>query len=282
MWTQVVGKTRLALSAPLNHWWNVALYVSPRGLTTSIIPNGPEGFDIEFDFIDHLLIIRTSLGATTKLALRPQSVAQFYDEFLAALATLGIHVELYATPVEVSAPIPFPKDHEHASYDPEYANRFWRILLHIDPIFKEFRGRFQGKSSPVHFFWGSFDFAVTRFSGRRAPERPGADPITREAYSHEVISAGFWPGNGGFNTPAFYTYAAPEPPGLASEVISPNSASYNPDLKEFILKYDDVRTSQSPDKLLMDFLETTFAAAARLAQWDRESLERPQATVRRA
>jgi len=192
--TQIVGKTRLALSPPLNHWWNVALYVSPRGLTTSLIPYGAEGFDVEFDFIEHHLLIRTSWGETRSLALRKESVAQFYDEY-SALAQIARHKSGYlATPVEVSAPIPFQKDQQHASYDPEYAHRFWRVLLQADPVFKRFRGAFLGKASPVHFFWGSFDLAVSRFSDAAQPERPGADLITREAYSHELISAGFWPG----------------------------------------------------------------------------------------
>jgi hypothetical protein len=280
MWTQIVGKTRLALSPPLNHWWNVALYVSPRGLTTSLIPYGPEGFDLEFDFIEHRLLLRTSWGDTRVLALRKESVAEFYDEYFALLKSLGITVNINPKPVEVSAPIPFQKDQQHHSYDPDYAHRFWRILLQTDPVFKRFRGAFLGKASPVHFFWGSFDLAVTRFSGRRAPERPGADLITREAYSHELISAGFWPGNGGFNAPAFYCYASPEPPGFADESVRPAAAYYDRNLKEFILKYDDVRNSATPEKDLMEFLESTYDAGARLAHWDRESLERPLETLK--
>jgi hypothetical protein len=280
MWTQIVGKTRLALSPPLNHWWNVALYVSPRGLTTSLIPYGAEGFDVEFDFIEHRLLIRTSWGETRSLALQKESVAQFYDEYSAMLKSLGIKVDIWATPVEVSAPIPFQKDQQHASYDPDYVHRFWRILLQADEVFKRFRGGFLGKASPVHFFWGSFDLAVSRFAGRRAPERPGADLITREAYSHELISAGFWPGNGGFNTAAFYSYAAPEPPRFADASVLPAAAYYDKNLKEFILKYDDVRTAAEPEKVLMEFLESTYDAGARLAHWDRDALERPIETLK--
>jgi hypothetical protein len=275
MWMQIVGKTRLALSPTLNHWWHVPLYVGPRGLTTSAIPYHDETFDIEFDFIEHALLIRTSLGAVQKLPLEPQSVAAFYRKYLEVLRSLGISVELYGKPAEVADPIPFAEDEQHASYDGEYANRFWRILLESAGVFQEFRSSFIGKSSPVHFFWGSFDLAVTRFSGRPAPERPGADRITREAYSHEVISAGFWPGNGGFGQPAFYCYAAPEPPGLAQQPIRPAAATYNADLKEFILKYDDVRAADSPEAVLLDFCRSTYESAADLAKWDRGSLERP-------
>ena len=274
MWTQIVGKTRMALSPFENHWWHVTLYVSARGLTTGAIPLGGQAFDIEFDFLNHRLLIRTSASDERSLALRPQSVASFYSEFLKTLESLGIHVKFSGTPAEVSDPIPFSKDEQHAAYDPEYANRFWRILLNCAAIFRRFRSGFYGKCSPVHFFWGSFDMAVTRFSGRRAPDRPGADALTREAYSHEVISAGFWPGNGGFNAPAFYAYAAPEPAGLDRALIRPSAAFYSQDMKEFLLRYDDVRAVESPEENVLAFLESTYEAAATLGKWDRSALER--------
>jgi Family of unknown function (DUF5996) len=274
MWTQIAGKVRLALSSYVNHWWEVAFYVSPRGLTTSPIPYVRGIFEIEFDFLRHFLDIRTSTGEIKTLELRPRSVADFYEEFIAALQTLGIAAKIWTMPQEVPNPIPFDKDVEHASYNPEQAVRFWRILLAVDTVFKEFRGRFIGKDSPVHFFWGSFDLCVTRFSGRRAPERPGADPVTREAYSHEVISAGFWPGGGDIKDAAFYAYAAPEPAGLAQSTISPASAFYHPQMHEFFLMYEDVRKSASPCDTLLEFLQSTYDAAAQLAKWDRASLEK--------
>jgi hypothetical protein len=273
MWTQLVGKTRLALTPLENHWWNVTLHVTSRGLSTWAIPYQDGLLDIEFDFIDHRLNLRTSSGESDSIALRPQSVARFYEEYLDLLRRFEIDAKIKPKPVEVSDPIPFAEDHQHASYDKDAVYRFWRILQRSDMIFKRFRARFLGKSSPVHFFWGSFDLAVTRFSGRSAPPRPGADAITREAYSHEVISAGFWPGNGGFGTPAFYCYAAPEPSGLANEPLRPSPAVYDPDLKEFILRYDDVRKANSPDAVL-EFLESSYEAAAKLAGWDRPALER--------
>jgi Family of unknown function (DUF5996) len=274
MWTQIVGKIRLVQSPLINHWWQVPLYVSARSLTTSSIPYEERSFEIEFDFIDHQLVINTSDGARKTIALGPRSVADFYAELMATLRSLGIEVEIRARPDEVPDPIPFAEDRVHASYDPEYANRFWRILVQTDRVFKEFRSRFIGKCSPVHFFWGSFDLAVTRFSGRRAPEREGADSITREAYSHEVISHGFWPGSGNINAPAFYSYAAPEPAGFQQAKIRPASAFYNPATSGFILLYDDVRQADSPDDALMEFLQSTYEAGANLAQWDRASLER--------
>ena len=274
MWTQIVGKIRLVQSPLINHWWQVPLYVSARGLTTSSIPYEARSFEIEFDFIDHQLLIKTSDGITKTIALVPRSVADFYSELMVTLRSLGIEVEITARPDEVPNPIPFAEDHVHAAYDPEYANRFWRILVQVDRVFKEFRSRFIGKCSPVHFFWGSFDLAVTRFSGRRAPARVGADSITREAYSHEVISHGFWPGSGNIQSPAFYSYTAPEPAGLPQEKIRPESAFYNPETGGFILLYDDVRQADSPDEVLMDFLESTYEAGAKLAKWDRSSLER--------
>lgn len=274
MWTQIVGKTRLALTPLENHWWNVPLYVTPCGLSTGPMPCHDDLFDIEFDFVGHRLNVRLSSGESKSIALRPQSVATFYGEYLELLRSFEIDVKINPKPVEIAAPIPFPEDHRHASYDKDFVLRFWRILQHSDTLFKRFRAKFIGKSSPVHFFWGSFDLAVTRFSGRPAPPRPGADAITREAYSHEVISAGFWPGNGGFGAPAFYCYAAPQPAGLEKEEVRPVQAFYSDELKEFILKYDDVRRASSPDDAVLDFLQSSYEAAAKLAAWDRAALER--------
>jgi hypothetical protein len=278
MWTQVVGKIRLKQTPLVNHWWNVPLYVSARGLTTTAMPYRDERvFEIEFDFIDHELRIACSDGAARILDLRPQSVADFYAEVMSALRDLGIEIKIWTMPVEVADPIRFEDDLIHASYDAEYANRFWRALVTIDEVLQEFRSRFIGKCSPVHFFWGSFDMAVTRFSGRRAPEREGADLITREAYSHEVISHGFWPGNKDMEA-AFYSYTAPEPAGLSDVVgqgkILPAEAFYSSEMKEFFLPYDAVRNSDSPETALMDFCQTTYEAGANLAGWDRASLER--------
>ena len=274
MWTQIVGKVRLALTPKVNHWWNVPFYLSSRGLTTSPIPYDDRAFEVEFDFIDHKLHIRLSNGASKQLPLRPQSVADFYQEFMAALKGCGIDVHIWKIPSEVPDPIAFDVDRTHAAYDPEYAHRFWRILLSADKVFQEFRARFIGKSSPVHFFWGSFDLAVSRFSGRRAPERQGADSITREAYSHEVISGGFWPGGGEVKDAAFYCYAAPEPAGFAQSKVSPQKAFYQPNLKEFLLMYDDVRNTPSPEQTLLEFLESTYDMGADLGKWDRLALER--------
>jgi hypothetical protein len=274
MWMQIVGKTRLALTPRENHWWNVPLYVTPRGLSTWSIPYHDNLFDVEFDFIDHQLHGRVSSGENKSIVLQPQSVAAFYQEYLELLRSLDIEVKINPKPVEIADPIPFTEDHQHASYDREAVSRFWRILQHSDRLFKRFRADFLGKSSPVHFFWGSFDLAVTRFSGRPATPRPGADAITREAYSHEVISAGFWPGNGGFGAPAFYCYAAPEPIGLKHKQVSPAQAFYSGDLNEFLLKYDDVRKANSPDEAVLEFLQTSYEAAANLAGWDRTALER--------
>jgi len=278
MWTQVVGKIRLELTPLVNHWWNVPLYVSARGLTTTAMPYRDDRvFEIEFDFIDHKLRIVCSDGANKILDLRPQSVADFHAEVMATLHELGIDVDIWTMPVEVPNPVRFTEDHAHKSYDPEYANRFWRALVMMDEVFQEFRSRFIGKCSPVHFFWGSFDMAVTRFSGLRAPEREGADLITREAYSHEVISHGFWPGNKDMEA-AFYSYTAPEPAGLADTIgqgkIVPAQTFYSAELKEFFLPYDAVRTAASPEQTLMDFCQTTYEAGADLAGWDRAALER--------
>ncbi len=274
MWTQIVGKVRLALAPPVNHWWHVPLYLHERGLTTSAMPYRSEALEIRFDFLDHRLSIETSSGARRELALRPRSVADFYDEFQKALRALGIDAPIWRMPVEIPDPVPFDEDDRHASYDADAVRRFWRILLHVVPIFEEFRGRFLGKSSPVHFFWGSFDLALTRFSGRRAPERPGADPITREAYSHEVVSAGFWPGGGGVEGPAFYCYAAPEPEGFSAAHVGPGKAFYQPELKEFLLMYEDVRAAASPREAILTFLQTGYDAGASLGGWDRAALER--------
>jgi Family of unknown function (DUF5996) len=274
MWTQVVGKIRLALTPRMNHWWEVPLYVNAVGLTTSAIPYQGDAFEIEFDFIHHQLLIRTSKGAEKRIALQPRSVAEFYHEVMANLNSLGISVKIWPMPVEVPNAIRFDQDTQHASYDPEYANRFWRILVIIEKTFVEFRSRFIGKCSPVHFFWGSFDLAVTRFSGRRAPERPDADRVTREAYSHEVISAGWWPGAGEIQAPAFYAYAAPEPAGFAEVKVRPEKAFYHPQLHEFLLMYDDVRNSTSPSSLVLEFLQTTYEAGANLGEWNRPELER--------
>lgn len=276
MWTQVIGKIRLKQTPLVNHWWNVPLYVSARGLTTSAMSYDQRIFEIEFDFIDHELVLKCSDGAEKHLALRPQSVAEFYAEVMSALRELGLTIEIWSMPVEVANPIRFEDDHEHASYDAEYANRFWRVLVKIDEVLKEFRARFIGKVSPVHFFWGSFDMAVTRFSGKVAPERPGADLITREAYSHEVISHGFWPGNNDMEA-AFYSYTAPEPPGLSEATVRPSATFYSKEQKEFFLLYEEVRkpdSSSSPEKKLWDFLQTTYEAGANLAGWDRAALER--------
>jgi hypothetical protein len=273
MWTQIVGKIRLELSPLVNHWWNVAFYVTARGLTTSPILYAGGVFEIQFDFIDHLLSIQTREGSTKTLRLAPRSVADFYEELMAALRSLGVAVKIWPMPVEIPNPIRFEQDRVHASYDPEYAHRFWCALVSANAIFQEFRGGFVGKASPVHFFWGSFDLAVSRFSGRRAPERPGADATTREAYSHEVISAGFWPGTGDVDA-AFYSYAAPEPPGFAKAPVSPGAAFYDPQFAEFFLKYDDVRRAPSPRESLLAFLHSTYDAGATLGKWDREALER--------
>jgi hypothetical protein len=275
MWSQIVGKVRLALSPRVNHWWEVPLYVSARGLTTSPIPYEKGTFEVEFDFIDHKLDIVTTGGEISSLPLVPRTVADFYAEFMEMLDSLHINARIWRMPVEVPNPIRFDQDRTHASYDPEYAHRFWRILVTVDSIFKEFRARFVGKVSPVHFFWGSFDFAVTRFSGRRAPERAGADVITREAYSHEVISVGFWPGGGEMKGAAFYAYAAPEPPGFGDHPVHPAKAFYSKQMNEFFLMYDDVRVLDSPRDAVLEFCQSTYEAGAELGKWDRASLERP-------
>jgi hypothetical protein len=278
LWTQIVGKIRLAQTPWTNHSWHVTLYVTPRGLTTSSVPYDGRAFQIDFDFIDHALSIQTSDGATRRLALEPQSVADFHDALMAALAGVGIRVRIHGRPNEVADPIPFCEDREHAAYDAEYAQRFWRVLLQVDRVLKQFRTRFLGKVSPVHFFWGSFDHAVTRFSGRKAPPHPGGipnlpDAVTREAYSHEVSSAGFWPGGGAIDYPAFYSYAYPALAGFAAAPVRPQAAFFHEPLGEFLLPYDAVRSAPAPDALLLDFLQTTYEAAANGANWDRAALE---------
>src|SRR5713101_2642755 len=274
MWAQIVGKVRLALTPLVNHWWNVPLYVTARGLTTSAIPYGKGVFKIQFDFIDHTLALQTNDGLVKTLPLVPRSVADFYHEFLALLQSAGIHVKIWRMPAEIPNPIPFDEDRVHASYDREAVRKFWQILVSVDCVFNEFRSRFIGKCSPVHFFWGSFDLAVTRFSGRLAPQRPGADSITREAYSHEVSSVGFWPGGGDIKGAAFYSYAVPAPDGFGERSVRPAAASYNKRLGEFLLMYDDVRVSASPRDALLDFCQSTYDAAADLGHWDRAALEK--------
>jgi hypothetical protein len=274
MWTQVVGKIRLTLSPMVNHWWQVALYVTPRGLTTSPIPHGDRTFEIQFDLVDHVLSVETSDGATRYMSLYPRTVADFYRELMSILRALGMEVQIFTKPQEVPDPIPFEQDTVHASYDTDCANRFLRILVENDSVFKEFRGRFIGKASPVMFYWGSFDLSMARFSGRRAPERPGADHIQREAGSHEYICAGFWPGSGSLLAPAYYSYTHPEPPGLREAPVRPDGAHFDSQMGEFILLYDDVRNAPNPRAALLDFLQSTYEAGADLGKWDRAALER--------
>ena len=274
MWTQIVGKIRLAQTPLVNHWWNVPLYVSARGLTTTAMPYGEIYFEMEFDFIDHKLDITCSHGESRTVALEPKSVAVFYQQTMDTLRQLGLDIHIWHMPVEIPNPIPFDEDHEHASYDRDYVNRFWQVLRSSERVMQEFRSRFIGKCSPVHFFWGSFDLAVTRFSGRPAPPRPEADPITREAYSHEVISHGWWPGQGPLGKAAFYSYTAPSPEGLAEAKVQPEQAYYDSAMGLFLLLYEEVRTASDPEKMLTGFLQTTYEAGANLAKWDRASLER--------
>lgn len=273
LWTQIVGKIRLVQTPLINHFWNVTLYVSARGLTTSAMPYENGVFEIEFDFVDHNLVIKTSKGETKTIKLEPKSVKRFYEETLAMLDSLGINPEIRHLPDEIPNAIPFDEDETHKSYDPVYANRFWQALIEVDKIFTEFRAEFIGKVSPVHFFWGSFDLAVTRFNGELAPEREGADAITREAYSHAVISHGFWLGGNGMEA-AFYSYAAPEPDEFKSARVKPEKAFYSPEMNEFFLMYEDVTTSDNPKEALRDFLNSTYEAGANLAKWNRAALER--------
>ena len=282
MWTQIVGKTRLALAPMENHWWQVALYVTERGLTTSPIPSGNRTFAVDFDFLEHNLSVRTSDSVVRTLPLTPRSVAEFYADYLALLRSLELEVRIWPVPVEVETSIRFPEDRTHASYDAESATRLWRLLARADRVLKRFRGRFLGKASPVHFFWGGFDLAATRFSGRRAPPHPGGIPnvgnwVMQEAYSHECSSVGFWPGGGPIPEPVFYAYAYPEPDGFRSYPVKPAAARYSEEMREFVLPYEAVRAAASPDEALLDFAQTTYAAAADLGGWDRTALERPPA-----
>ena len=281
LWTQIIGKTRLALAPMQNHWWQVALYITARGLGTSPIPHGERTFEVDFDFVDHRLLVRTSDGRTESLPLVPRTVADFHARYLDALRSLGIEPKIRPMPNEVANPLPFDTDEVHRSYDPDAAWRCWRVLVQADRVLKEFRGRFLGKCSPVHFWWGSFDLACTRFSGRTAPPHPGGLPglpdwVTREAYSHECISAGWWPGNGGgpVREASFYAYAYPEPPGCSQATIRPAEASYHPVMREWILPYAAVVRASSPDALVLDFLVSTYETAARLGDWNRAALER--------
>lgn len=279
MWTQVVGKTRLALAPMENHWWQCTLYVSARGLGTTTMPSGSNVLTVDFDFIDHHLVLRSARGDERRIALEPKSVARFHAEYLDALRSLGFEVETMARPVEVEPAIPFAEDEEHASYDRDAVQRWWRAMLQVDRVFKRFRGGFVGKQSPSHFFWGSFDLAVTRFSGRPAPRHPGGAPncpdyVMVEAYSHECSSAGFWPGGGPVEEAAFYAYAYPEPEGYASARVQPATAAYHAGAREFILPYEAVRTAADPDAALLQFLQTTYEAAATHGRWERDALER--------
>ena len=276
MWTQIVGKIRLAKAPMVNHWWQVPLYVSARGLTTSAIPHGARIFDIEFDFCDHQLRIRSSSGEQRSVALEPKSVATFYRQTMAAMRDVDLEVSIRTTPTEVVRAIPFEDDHEHASYDPAAAQRFWRQLLAAHRVLTGFRSRFIGKVSPVHFFWGSFDLALTRFSGRTAPTHPGGAPncpdwVMVEGYSHELSSCGFWPGGG--DEGAFYAYAYPEPEGFRQYPIRPDAAYYSDAAGQFLLPYEVVRTAPDPDRTLLEFLQTSYEAAAERGGWDRLALE---------
>ena len=278
LWTQIVGKIRLARTPWLNHSWHVTLYVTARGLTTSPIPDGARSFEIEFDFIDHVLWLRTSDGHFRQIVLKPMTVAQFYGDVLHTLDGLGIAVRINTMPSEIPDAIPFDQDRVHASYDRDYANRFWRVLSTTNAVFSDFRTGFLGKASPVHFFWGSFDLAVTRFSGRAAPRHPGGvpnlpDAVAQEAYSHEVSSAGFWPGGGAIDYPAYYSYAYPAPEGFAAARVRPQQAFFSNELGEFVLPYDAVREADDPRAALLDFLQSTYEAAADLGNWDRSTLE---------
>jgi Family of unknown function (DUF5996) len=282
MYTQIVGKTRLALTPIQNHWWNVPLYVTARGLSTSVMPVGKgQWLDIEFDFLSHELLFRKSNGETRAFKLRPMPVADFFAEFFRVLAALEVEVEIDPVPSEVANAVRFDQDKTHTSYDKDAATRFWRVLIIADTLFKRFSTTFYGKISPVHFFWGSFDLAVSRFNGKKAPPRPGADSIQAEAYSHEVISAGFWPGNGGYGRAAFYSYAAPTPDGLNKTILQGRGA-FNQQMGEFLLDYSDARAAADPVRTVLGFLEETYSAAANLAKWDRANLDRNDRIARAA
>lgn len=278
LWTQIVGKIRLTQTPWINHSWHATLYVTARGLTTSLIPHGRRGFEIDFDFIDHTLVIQTSDGASRRVPLRPRPVAEFHAQLLGALSELGFAVSISGKPNELPDPIRFAEDRVHAAYDADRAARFWRVLLQVDRVLKQFRTGFLGKASPVHLFWGALDLAVTRFSGRRAPVHAGGiphlpDSVTREAYSHEVSSAGFWPGGGPIDYPAFYSYAYPSPEGFRNAAVAPAEAFFHEQLGEFILPYEAVRSAAEPEEVLLAFLRSTYDAAAELGRWDRGALE---------
>jgi hypothetical protein len=284
MWTQIVGKIRLALTPSINHWWHVPLYITARGWTTSAIPypkDKSRSFEILFDLIDHDLHILTSDGTSKTLPLISRSVASFYQELMISLSSLGIEVTINPVPCEFANPIRFDQDNLHCSYDPVYANRFWHILTQTEDVLRQYRSPFIGKSSPIHFFWGSFDLALSFFSGRQAPARPDADHITQEAYSHEVISCGFWPGNESFPAPAYYSYIIPAPAGLNKLTIRPAAAFYDADLGEFLLRYDDVRKAKQPAQTLLEFFQSSYKEYARLAHWDRQALEKQQSREKR-
>ena len=277
-WMQIVGKVRLALSPWVNHSWHVTLYLTARGLTTSLIPHTRESFEIEFDFVAHQLVVRVSGGAQRSFALAPMTVAEFYERIMTLLRELDLRVTIFPQPNELEDATPLDQDREHSAYDPEFAHRLWRVLLETDRVFKEFRAGFLGKCSPVHFFWGSFDLAVTRFSGRAAPPHPGGVPhlpndVAREAYSHEVSSCGFWPGSDKLPEPIFYSYAYPAPEGFSAAKVQPDAASWNETFREFVLPYDAVRRAADPDAMLLQFLQSTYEAAAALSRWDRAALE---------
>jgi len=278
MWMQIVGKTRLALAPRENHWWHVPLYVTARGLSTSPMPYRSRALEVHFDLIEHQLVLHTSDGMMRTMALRPQPVADFYRAYMEILAGLGITVKMWPVPVEVEGPIPFEEDRRHASYDAEHAHRFFLVLLHANRVLTRFKGRFLGKTSPVHFFWGAFDLALTRFSGRQAPDSAHAgSAMMREAMSHEEISFGFWPGSGAVAEPAFYAYAHPEPPALPQMSVNPPTAYYSGPLANFILPYESVRSLPVPDDVVLDFFQSVYDAAAPLARWDRAALDRPPA-----
>lgn len=287
MMTQVVGKVRLACAPMVNHWWQVPLYVSARGLTTSAMPHGRRAFQIEFDLIDHLLRIQVSDGEERSIALRSRPLAEFYREVMETLEALRVPVRIWPRPVEIEDPIPFDRDFQHSTYEPEHAHRCWQVLRQADRVMTEFRSGFVGKCSPVHFFWGSFDMAVTRFSGRPAPEHPGGIPnlgdwVTREAYSRECSSCGFWPGGGAVPEPAFYAYAYPEPEGYRASTIRPAEAFYSEEMREHVLPYEAVRRASDPDRMLHDFFRSTYEAAADRGGWDRAGLESDYPAPRRA
>lgn len=285
MWTQVVGKVRLALAPPVNHWWHVAFPVTSRGFTTMAMPHGSRAFQIDFDFVEHIARITVSDGLEGAVALGPRSVADFHQALMAELRSLGLEVDIWPNPVEIENPIPFTEDSQHRAYDRERVGRFWAALQRADRVLKRFRGEFVGKSSPVHFFWGSFDLAVTRFSGRPAPEHPGgipnlADRVTREGYSHELFNAGWWPGNDAYPEPAFFAYAYPAPGGFADAPVAPDAAFYHESLQEFLLPWEAVRRAPDPEDMVLAFLRSTYTAAADLGEWDRQALDRVMADAR--